>query len=408
MKTIAKVPIWLLIVLFGLSHTSETVISIALPSLAKHLAVPDNMVQLSSSVYFFGFALGILSWGRISDIFGRKPIMLIGLIVYFIATFTCLQVTSIESLLAIRFLQAFGVSVASVLCQAMTRDSYQGHELANAFALVSIGMSMVPSIGPVLGGYLVEYFGWQYNFIFLCSVSIGIFCLCVLKLPETSPNLGLPLTTSYFSIIKIVLNDKKALFFAMTVGFFNGIMFGFYTTSPFIFIRTLGINPSHFGKFGFALSAAIFLGGYLNRRLIKKYIDSHRIILAGMRLSLIGCSLFLIFGLLRIEDRLPIHIASALIMLCMVTQLLGHALVVPTCLRLALEDYTKVTGTAGSVFGGIYYSIVAIINFTISRIHGAHILPLTMFFFTLSLTCFLSFTVYYRNKRAKDESAVSI
>ncbi|MDF2965442.1 MAG: bcr1 [Rickettsiaceae bacterium] len=261
MKVIAKVPIWLLIILFGLSHTSETVISIALPSLAQHLSVTDNMVQLSSSIYFFGFALGIFFWGRVSDLIGRRPIMLTGLCLYLITTMACLYVSYIEAFLIIRFLQAFGASVASVGCQAMTRDSYQGHELANAFASVSIGMSMVPSIGPVVGGYLVEFFGWKYNFIFLSIISFCILNLCIFKLPETNPNLGLELPTRYTAILKEVLSDRKALFFAMTVGFFNGMMFGFYTVSPFIFINILGINPSSFGKFGFALSLSIFMGG---------------------------------------------------------------------------------------------------------------------------------------------------
>jgi MFS transporter, DHA1 family, multidrug resistance protein len=402
MKIIAQIPIWLLITLFGLAHTSETVISIALPSMAKHLSISDNMAQLSSSIYFLGFAFGIFAWGRISDLFGRRPVLLTGLCVYFCATITCLKITSIETLLVIRFLQAFGASVASVVCQAMTRDSYQGHELSNAFASVSIGMSLVPSIGPLIGGYLVEYLGWHYNFIFLAALSVVIFSICIFKLPETNPNLGAPQAYRYFTILKSVLTDKKALFFAMTVGFFNGMMFGFYTVSPFIFIRILGINPSSFGKFGFFLSLAIFSGGYLNRRLIKKYIDSHKIILAGMRLSLIGCSLFFIFGLAKVESNLPISVSSALITFCMVTQLLGHALVVPTCLRLALEDYTKVTGTAGSIFGGMYYSIIACVSFTISRIHSQNILPITALYFFLSLTCFLSFTVYYRNKRAQE------
>ncbi len=401
MKVIAKVPMWLLITLFGLSHTSETMISIALPSLAKYLSVSDNMVQLSSSIYFFGFALGIFSWGRISDIFGRRPVMLFGLSIYFIATYSCMHVKSIEALLFTRFIQAFGASVASVVCQAMTRDSYQGHELAQAFASVSIGMSMVPSIGPVLGGYLVEY-GWQYNFIFLCTASIVIFSICLFKLPETNPHLGIPSPHRYFSVLKRVFTDRKILQYAMTIGFFNGMMFGFYTESPFIFIKTLGINPSDFGKFGFALSLSIFLGGYLNHRLIKKYVDSHRIILAGMRLSLIGCSLLLCCGIFKVEERFSVTISASLIMFCMVTQLLGHALVVPTSLKLALEDYTNVTGTAGSAFGGMYYGIVSIVNFTIAHIHSNNILPITILFFVLSLTSFLSFTLYYRQKREQD------
>ena len=105
MKIIARAPLWLIVLLFGMAHTSETVVAIALPALAKHLTVSDNSMQLSSSIYFLGFAFGIFFWGRISDIYGRRPIMLIGLFIYFTATLLCIKATTINEFLFINLIK---------------------------------------------------------------------------------------------------------------------------------------------------------------------------------------------------------------------------------------------------------------------------------------------------------------
>src|SRR5688500_12808970 len=129
MKIISKIPPWMLLCLFCLSISTETASSAALPSIAEYFGVEGGVAQLSSSAYFLGISCGILSLGRISDIFGRRTVVLYGISCYIVATLFIVSIENIRWLIFLRFFQAFGASVGSVVAQAMARDSYKGHEL---------------------------------------------------------------------------------------------------------------------------------------------------------------------------------------------------------------------------------------------------------------------------------------
>ena len=196
-KNVGPNPLWLLLCLFGLSHATERVCSPALPEIARSLGVGNNLVQLSSSVYFIGFALGIFIIGRLSDFTGRRPLVFMGIALYCIASIMCSLSTKIYMLLICRFIQAFGISVGSVLSQAMVRDSFDGFSLANVYASVAISLAFIPSIGLVLGGYIVEYIGWSANFGLLAILSVILLVLCSYYLPETSRHIGSARDFSY-------------------------------------------------------------------------------------------------------------------------------------------------------------------------------------------------------------------
>src|SRR5580692_6531866 len=146
-----KLSISLLIALVGFPQISETIYTPALPNVANGLQASAYMVEATLSIYFLGFALGVLLWGTISDWCGRRNAMLMGIIVYGIGTLGCANVGTIEALLAWRFLQAFGASVGSVLTQTILRDSYNGEERTKLFSVMSGALAFSPAIGPVLG-----------------------------------------------------------------------------------------------------------------------------------------------------------------------------------------------------------------------------------------------------------------
>lgn len=136
-KIIARIPAWMLLCLSILSPTTETIYTSGLPSLTKYFGIDGGITQIKSTLYFLGFALGILSLGRLSDIYGRKPIALLGLFIYVISSIISIFAVNIEMLMIARVVQAFGVSVGSVIGQAMARDSYQGSELSYVYASLS-------------------------------------------------------------------------------------------------------------------------------------------------------------------------------------------------------------------------------------------------------------------------------
>lgn len=390
MKVIGQVKLWMLLCLFGLSHTTETACSAALPNIAESFGVGGNYAQLNSSMYFIGFAIGILSLGRISDIFGRRPVILSGLMVYIVASSASIFATDINILILLRFCQAFGASVGSVIGQAMARDSYEGSELSYIYASLSMGLALVPSIGSAMGGYIVEYFDWRYIFLTLSIISSFLLILYIQLLPETNPYIGLARNNKYLNVLKVVVKDKIVLLYAFIIGSFNGMAFGFYMEAPFIFIDKIGMAPSSYGKLAFLLSIANAFGSLSNRYLVKKHVDNKKIMITGLALSLTGCTLLMIFSYLINYDSNKYLITIA-IFAPMMMHTIGHSFLVPLSLRYALEDYSKVTGTAGSVFGFLYYILVAFISYAVSKLHDNLAVNFTVLFFFLSLLASISF-----------------
>ena len=393
MKTIGKVPPILLYCLISLSTLTETVYSAALPEIARQLNTEGSIAQSSTGAYYVGFALGIFTLGRISDIYGRKPVVIFGISFYIISTFLISKSTNIEMFILFRFAQAYGASVGSVIAQAMARDSYKGWELSYIYASVSTIMAFVPSIGSALGGYLIEYFEeWQYIFDFLILLSAILLSIYIKFLPETNAYTGSAKNNRFFTVLKIALKDKTLLTYAFIVGMYNGICFGFYIQAPFIFIGRLEMSPSNYGKLFLALSVANLAGGLITRYLIRKFISTLKIRVAGFILSAIGCIILLIGS--QIDTDKTTYVAL-LIFGPMAIHLMGHAMVVPMLLRHALEDYQKVTGSAGSIFGAMYYLMTAGVSFMISTFHSNTINNFAYLFamlFSISLMLF-----YYSN-----------
>lgn len=393
MKVIGKVPPILLYCLISLSTLTETVYSAALPEIARQLNTDGSIAQSSTSAYYVGFALGIFTLGRISDIYGRKPVVIFGISFYIIATFLISKSTNIEMFILFRFTQAYGASVGSVIAQAMARDSYKGWELSYIYASVSTIMAFVPSIGSALGGYIIEYFEqWQYIFDFLILLSTILLGIYIKFLPETNVYIGSTKNNRFFTVLKVALKDKTLLTYAFIVGMYNGICFGFYIQAPFIFIGRLEMSPSNYGKLFLALSVANLAGGLITRYLIRKFISTLKIRVAGFILSAIGCIILLIGS--QIDTDKTTYVAL-LIFGPMAIHLMGHAMVVPMLLRHALEDYQKVTGSAGSIFGAMYYLMTAGVSFMISTFHSNTINNFAYLFamlFSISLMLF-----YYSN-----------
>lgn len=369
MKVIGKIHPFLIYCLVSLSTLSETIFSAALPDLSIKLNADGGMAQLSSTSYYLGFAVGIFTLGRVSDLFGRRPVVLFGITVYIFAALALSYATSIEAFIVLRFVQAYGASVGSVVGQAMTRDSYKGWELSYMYASVAMLMAVVPSIGSAIGGYIVEYSSWRYVFRFLVVFSGALLVLYLKKLPETNAYIGVARNNRFFSVLKVAIKDKVLLSYAFIVGAFNGLCFGFYIQAPFIFIERLDMSPSHYGKLFLLLSVATLLGSLISRYLIKRFVNTFKIKLVGFALSIIGCTALFVSSR-AISDSNDVSMVAISIFVPMTIHLIGHSLVVPMLLRHALEDYFKVTGSAGSIFGALYYLITAAVTYMIAILHS--------------------------------------
>lgn len=371
----------LILSLVSLPQISETIYTPALPAIAKGLATSVNAVESTLSIYFLGFALGVFLWGACSDFIGRRKTMIIGLCLYVFSCFACLQTQSIEALLIWRFVQAVGASVGSVITQTMLRDCYEGKRRAQIFAMISGVLSLSPAVGPILGGVLSEGLGWRSNFLFLVILGGLLAAWSAVKLPETRPqNLKLPSINTFRSLSKRMFCSSRLWGHVALIGATNGILFCFYQEAPFIFIEKMGIQPSLYGLLGLVVASATIVSAKLSYRLSGKS-SPEMLIKAGAFLTTIGGAILLLIEFLGYFQLS----GMAMIVAAFFVVFLGVGLIIPNSLSVALKDYQEMVGTAGSIFGAMYYVVIACATFGMSWMHDGSTLPLSLYMTFLGL-----------------------
>ncbi len=280
-----------------------------------------------------------------------------------------------------RFVQAFGASVGSVIGQTIARDIYSGKERSLIFTKIGSYLVIAPALGPFIGGTLSTYFGWQSNFYFLLILSVFLLIYIICKLPETMPeNMLKPRP---FSLMNKMLRDPLIWVSALIVGTVNGLAFSFYAEGPFIWEKHFCYDMQSYGYLGLFLATAAILGGMLARKLLKRFNPES--------MNLIASILLLVSGLVAYALTIICHdiLTQACILIGLVMSLfVSFNLGIPSTLATALQKYQDYVGTAGSIFGCMYYIIVAVFTYGISLFHNG--LPETypLYFSLLSTLLF--------------------
>lgn len=333
----------LAVALLMFPQIAQTLYSPALSNIGQAFTVtPQDAGQLLS-VYFLAFALGVVVWGRLCDRFGRRPIMLSGLALYGGATCLALSVSTFGGLLMAQALAAFGAAVGSVVTQTVLRDRFSGAELAQVFSVIGIALAASPAIGLFTGANLVHYFGYRGMLTCLLLLALVLWAWCLWALPETRPAL-LP-TAPLFGTLGLMLKDWALWRSVGLVAVFNIALFSYYSLGPFIFER-LGLSAEQFGYSGVLLALGSGLGAWLNKGLLKRGVNSEQLVLAAGAVSLLGSVLVLV-----LQD-------SWLFVLPMLLVVMAFGMAIPNVLGTALAAYGDRLGTAGALFGLLYYLVI--------------------------------------------------
>jgi Bcr/CflA subfamily drug resistance transporter len=374
-KKISTPSLLLLIILVGFPQISETIYTPSLPDIARHLQASGNVIQLTLSIYFLGFAFGVFCWGRLSDSIGRRPAMLWGIVVYGIGSFGCYVSGSAEWLLVSRFVQAFGASTGSVVTQTILRESIDGVKRHAVFAQISAALAFTPAIGPLIGGWVDQSLGFRA----LEVMSVAIFVYTFTELPETKVSVSS--TVSIASVVKSMMTDRRLWAFGFLIGTTNGILFSYYAEAPFIFMNFFGMKPGIFGFFGIFVALSSILGAMLSKKLLTK-LPAVKIILLGTMITLLGTLCLTVLALWGISSTV---LSLILMVCCIFILLLGIGMAIPNCLSLALINYTHVLGTAGAIFGLGYYLIVSLITSGMSYLHNGSLVTMPLYFLVLAI-----------------------
>lgn len=366
-------------ILVGFPQISETIYTPSLPDIAHQLGASNNAVQLTLSIYFLGFALGVFCWGRLSDSIGRRPAMLWGILVYGIGSLGCYLSGSVEWLFASRFVQAFGASTGSVVTQTILRESIDGAKRHAVFAQISAVLAFTPALGPLIGGWVDQLLGFRGVFLTLVLMSAAIWAYTWTSLPETRVTAASKINT--LSVAKRLLFDRNVWGFGFLIGATNGILFSYYAEAPFIFIEFFQMSPGRFGFFGIFVALSSIMGAMLSKRLLKR-LQAEQIIVIGTLFTMVGA-----LGLTALAATgIKVSFFDLVLMVaCIFVLLLGIGMAIPNCLSLALTSYPDVLGTAGAIFGLGYYVVVSLITTGMSVLHNGSLMMMPLYFLGLSI-----------------------
>lgn len=381
--TRAWLPIWLIILMIGLPQLSETVYTPSLPNIAGALEVSESMVEYTLTIYLFGFAIGTLFWGKLSDSLGRKPCVLAGLFTFVIGCIGCYSSDSIMLLMMSRFVQAFGGSIGSVLGQAICRDVFHGPALGRAYSSTSSALAIFPAIGPVIGGFIAERFGWASIFIFLMLFAIVLSVLVAKCLPEThSANERKPI--ALFNVATMLLKDTRVIGLGLIVAASNGISFSYFAEGSFYLIKLLGLSPSQYGLSFIAIAFGGMLGGITSKKLHNHH-TSKVIMGYGILITVIASTIFSSLILLNMQFIMPKCYLIAITVTSQMIMVFGICMITSNSLALALVDYKWCIGTASSLFGFFYYCCISLVTLFMGVLRNGTLLPMPLYFFSICI-----------------------
>lgn len=376
---IMKQSFFLLALLVSFPQLSETIYTPSLPELAKYFHTSQNLMQQTLSIYFWGFALGVFFFGWLSDLVGRKKAMIVGILIYTLASASCIFVSSISLLMTARFIQAFGASVGSVITQTILRDAYSGPERARMFSKISAILAFAPALGPAIGSQLSYMFSPIANFWFLFLMGLGLL-LSATKLKETldrKNQTDLSLRSLFLRMIK----DKHIWLMGAFIAAHNGIIFSLHAEAPFILVETLKMDAKNYALFGLALAIPLFGASTLNARLLRRY-SPHQLNVLGALIMMLSTSL-LIF-ILPEAQHLSLANLRAIFLISTAFTITGIGISLPNCLSMSLKNYGHSIGSAGAIFGLMYYAMIGGFLGIMGIIHDGTLWPLPIYFLLLS------------------------
>lgn len=388
MKSITLPPVWLIVLLVGLSQLSESVYSPSLPEIAHSLQTSNALVEFTLTIYLFAFGIGTFFWGKLSDSIGRKKGVIAGLLIYILGCVGCYLSNSIEMLMISRFVQAFGGSIGSVLAQAIARDAFHGPQLGKVYSIVGSAMALFPAIGPIIGGIITEFSTWPSIFLFLTGCGFILTLISLFFLPEThhvSQRQHIKLSTLFLKMAK----DKKVLIMGMIVAACNGIIFSFFAEGPFYLIDQLGISPIQYGYCFFGIAFTMFLAGLLSKKL-HTHRNSIQILGYGIKTILLSAIIFSVFLAAK-----PILSNLSFVMMtvaCMMLMMGGVCMALPNALAMALVDYKAYTGSASSLFGFFYYFLISLFTLGMGWLHNGTLYPMPLYFLAIGIILIISYT----------------
>ncbi|HEY7866739.1 MAG TPA: Bcr/CflA family multidrug efflux MFS transporter [Psychromonas sp.] len=382
-----KLSFLLILILGAISALTPLAIDMylpAMPSIAREFGVNAGAIQITLTAYTAGFAIGQLLHGPLSDSFGRKPVLLLGMLFFAIAAAIIAMSVSIEALIWGRAAQGFAGAAAVVVIQAIVRDMFAKEDFARTMSFIILVMTIAPLLAPLVGGYLAVWFGWRSIFWLLALIAFAVIIASSLAIPETlkpenKQSFSLRASIRHFYTL---FTTPQAFGLIFTGAFSFAGMFAFLTAGSFIYIELYAVEVANVGYL-FALNILLMmLMTTFNGKYVKK-LGSHYLLRLGLTIQL-AASLLLVLAQL-----LDLGLWGVVIPVMLFVSTIST--VGSNSMALLLNEYPEMAGTVSSLAGSLKFGTGALVAAAVSLLPSGSAWSMVLM---MALCGLLSMTFY--------------
>lgn len=313
-------------------------------AVAQELRASPWAMQQTISVYLLAYAVMALFHGPLSDAYGRRRVVLWGVVLYLLASVGCALVTSIEQLLAMRALQGVATGTGLIVGRAIVRDLYDGPQAQRVMSLITLFFGVAPAVAPVIGGVVYSLADWRAVFWFLALYGAGLWWLCLRVLPETHPvERRLRFAPApLFDVYRGISLDGRFVLLVLATGFNFGANFLYIASAPAFIERILGLGTLGYPWFFVPMIAGMMGGAALSSRLASSMLPRRQVSI-GYAVMAAGCVLSLAYNLWVERPAVPWAVLPVLV--CA----FGISMVFPVLSVKMLDRHPRFRGSASSM-----------------------------------------------------------
>jgi MFS transporter, DHA1 family, multidrug resistance protein len=366
---LARPPLWLLVGISSCGPFALNVFIPSLPRLADSFGASYGTAQLALTLFLVGVALGQLVYGPFSDRYGRRPVLIVGLVIGLAGSLACLFAPSMEALLAGRFAQAFGSCAGLVLARAIVRDLHSRDRAASELAYVTMGMSLMPMVAPSIGGLLDEHFSWRASFAVILAFVSVVTVAAALRCPETnryrmaSVELG-QLARGWTSLAR----SPAFVGYTLATTFNTMSFFSFLVAAPYLMVGVLGRPPSEYGFWFAGCALGYLLGNFATGRFSQR-IGLDRMARLGNLLTFPGLVFGVVWAFFFDLQVWALFVPIFVLGFC-------HGLSQPNLIAGAISVNPRLAGSASGLLGFVQMSLGAVATFVIGHLQDGTMRPL--------------------------------
>ena len=259
--------------LLGLQPVTTDLYLPALPQLTHALGASMSMAQQTMAALLLAFGLSQLVWGPVADRIGRRPVLLMGLSLYALASLACALAPNVEMLVLARFVQGLGMGAAIVCARALVRDLYEPSEGARVMAWGMTGLGLLAIVSPSLGGAMTSLAGWRAALAVVALIGTAVLAFIFWRLPETAPRRRRDATRPGVLVgnLRRIAGNRVFLAWALLTSCSYAGLFTMLASSSFVYIDVLGVDPSAYGLLLGSNSLAYIAGTFVCRRWVQRH-----------------------------------------------------------------------------------------------------------------------------------------